>query len=35
MNCKICNKDLHTAGYFCPEHIPVYFIHENMGYKSK
>jgi hypothetical protein len=32
--CKICNAELKAAGHFCPEHVPIYIIPENKGYKS-
>ena len=32
--CKVCNIELKAIGHFCPEHIPVYYLDENKGYKN-
>jgi hypothetical protein len=32
--CKVCDIELNAHGYFCPEHVPIYIIPENKGYKA-
>jgi hypothetical protein len=34
MKCIVCNIELKADGYFCPEHVPIYIIPENKGYKA-